>query len=213
MTDPLLFDTDCLSAFLWVDGQSLLAQMYPQRIAIPEEVHAELSRPGVPHLKRRVESMLTSGVARIERIQTDGPTYRLYRKLTHHPDAGHRVIGRGEAAAISLAKEMGGILASNNLRDVSSYVREFNLRHVTTGDIMMEALGLGLITEASGNALWQSMIAKRRRLGYDTFTDFLQSNGRCATRTANNPSRGWRCLQPCAERRSGRLTHSRPSSL
>lgn len=176
MTDPLFFDTDCLSAFLWVNNQSLLAQLYPGRIVIPAEVYAELSKPTVPHLKTRIDALLNSKDARIEHIQLGTEEYELYRKLVTKPDPGHVVIGNGEAAAITLAKEHGGILASNNLRDITIYVSEFCLQHKTTGDILKDALNEGLITEAVGNQLWQSMINKRRRLGYATFSDYLKAN-------------------------------------
>lgn len=42
LTEPLFFDTDCLSAFLWINNQSLLAQLYPARVIIPAQVYAEL---------------------------------------------------------------------------------------------------------------------------------------------------------------------------
>ena len=53
MTETVYFDTDCLSAFLWVNNQSLLAQLYPGRIVLPKEVYIELSNPGV---ERRILS-------------------------------------------------------------------------------------------------------------------------------------------------------------
>lgn len=176
MTEPLFFDTDCLSAFLWVNNQSLLAQLYPGRIVIPAEVYTELSTPVTPHLKARVDAMLNSNDARVESIQIGTEEYSLYRKLVSKPDAGHAIIGNGEAASIALAKEKGGILASNNYKDIATYVTEFGLRHVTTGDILKEALEKGLITETVGNQLWQNMINKRRRLGYATFSDYLKAN-------------------------------------
>ena len=175
MTEPLFFDTDCLSAFLWINNQSLLAQLYPGRVIIPAQVYAELSIPSVPHLKQRIDVMISNGDARIETIQADTEEYRLYRKLVSKPDPGHVIIGSGEAAAIALAKEQGGILASNNLRDISVYVSEFNLQHMTTGDILKEALDRGLITETTGNQLWQNMLQKRRRLGYSSFSDYLKT--------------------------------------
>lgn len=176
MTEPLFFDTDCLSAFLWINNQSLLAQLYPGRVIIPAQVYAELSIPSVPHLKQRIDVMISSGDARIETIQADTEEYRLYRKLVSKPDPGHVIIGSGEAAAIALAKEQGGILASNNLRDISVYMSEFSLQHMTTGDILKEALDRGLITESIGNQLWQNMLQKRRRLGYHSFSEYLKVN-------------------------------------
>lgn len=176
LTETMFFDTDCLSAFLWVNNQSLLAQLYPGRIVIPAEVYTELSIPTVPHLKKRIDKMISVGVAKIETIQVGTEEYRLYRKLVSSPDEGHKIIDKGEAAAISMVKKRGGILASNNLKDVSEYVEEFNLKHMTTGEILKEALNKGLITENEGNNLWQSMLNKHRKLGYASFTEFLQSN-------------------------------------
>lgn len=176
MTEPLFFDTDCLSAFLWVNNQSLLAQLYPGRIVIPSAVYTELSNPRISHLKTRVDTLIAGKSARIEAIETGSAEYELYRKLVSKPDPGHVIIGKGEAAAIALAKEKGGILASNNLKDVAVYVEEYRLQHMTTGAILKEALQIGLITEALGNQLWGDMLKKRRRLGYATFTDYLQAN-------------------------------------
>ena len=120
--------------------------------------------------------MVSSGCVKIESIQTGTDEYALYRQLTANPKQGHITIGRGEAAAIVLAKSQCGILASNNLKDISQYVSEFCLQHRTTGNILQEALTKGLITEASGNQLWQNMLKKRRQLGYATFSDFLAAN-------------------------------------
>lgn len=39
MTDFLFFDTDCISAFLWVNEESLLEKLYPCKIVIPKEVY------------------------------------------------------------------------------------------------------------------------------------------------------------------------------
>ena len=68
-------------------------------------------------------------------------------------------------------------LASNNLRDISHYISKYKLDHVTTGDILVEAMKLGLIDEAQGNAIWASMVAKRRKLGAATFSDYLKMKG------------------------------------
>ena len=82
--------------------------------------------------------------------------------------------GNGEAAAISLAKQYDGIVASNNLRDIQGYITEFGLRHMTTGDILTDAFQRGFITEDEGNDIWAQMLAKRRKLGAKSFTDYLK---------------------------------------
>lgn len=143
---------------------------------IPAQVYSELSNPAVPHLKERIDSMIQNNDARVESIQTDSKEFDIYTDLISTDNLAHAAIGRGEAAAIAFAKGRNGILASNNLKDVAFYVSEFHLQHKTTGDILKEALGKGLITEKEGNQLWKSMLSKRRKLGYATFTDFLKEN-------------------------------------
>lgn len=85
------------------------------------------------------------------------------------------VIGKGEAASIALAKQYDGIVASNNLKDISLYIAQMDLKHLTTGDILLAALERGYITEAQGNTIWTKMLSKRRKLGAANFTAYIQA--------------------------------------
>lgn len=176
MTEQLFFDTDCLSAFLWVRNQSLLAALYPGRIVIPRQVYVELSYPTTPHLKARIDEMIENNQASVESFDAGSEMHELYIKLTESPDTGHSIIGPGEAAGIVLAKAKNGILASNNLSDVSQYVDEYGLKLITTGDILKEACEKDLLTEAEADRIWHDMLSKRRRLGYNSFYEFLAAN-------------------------------------
>jgi hypothetical protein len=107
LTEPLFFDTDCISAFLWVNNESILSKLFPGRIVIPKEVYDELSHPGVNRvkgLKAQVDLMLQAGNTTIESIMVGTDTYELYRKLTSHPDPGHKIIGHGETVPFHLQK-------------------------------------------------------------------------------------------------------------
>ena len=110
----------------------------------------------------------------IQEIDIDSKEYSTYYQLTESPAKGHKVIGNGEAASISLAKKHGGIVASNNLRDIQTYISEFRLKHTTTSDILVDAYDRGLITENEGNIIWSNMLAKCRRLGASSFTEYLK---------------------------------------
>lgn len=173
---PLYFDTDCLSAFLWVKDESLLPKLYPGRVVIPKQVYDELGN--VPHLQARIDALIKRGEVIILEIHAGTPEHKLYAEFTRTPREGHVIIGRGEAASLALAKSNDGIVASNNLRDISQYLTELGLKHKTTGDILIEAFEQGLITEQTGNALWSGMLKKRRMLGALTFTDHLRQSGR-----------------------------------
>ena len=175
-TDPVFFDTDGLSAFLWVNDESLLCKLYPGRIVIPVPVYRELSNPCIPHLKRRTDRLIHSKLATLSSLDVGTRAYSIYSEMTTSPKKGHAIIGNGEAAALALAIQCNGIIASNNLKDVKNYVAEFGLRLITTGDILKEALQQGLITEEVGNQIWSQMLSRRRKLGYASFSEFLGHN-------------------------------------
>lgn len=177
MTDSLFFDSDCLSAFLWIGKESLLVKLYPGKVIIPKAVYDELSCPGIAHLKAKIDVLLTNNLVTIATIDIGTEVYDFYYQMTVSPTKDHVVIGKGEAAAIALAKAKNGIVASNNLKDIASYIKEFKLTHMTTGDVLIEACRKSLITEEQGNLFWTSMLAKRRKLGAISFSDYLKSKG------------------------------------
>ncbi|MGD1823457.1 MAG: hypothetical protein ACPKM0_11945 [Pleomorphochaeta sp.] len=176
MTNPLFFDTDGLSAFLWVDKQSILSSLYPGRIAIPQDVYNELSYPGVNHLRKRLDKLITYKHASIIQITIPSEEYTIFEKLTKSPNKGYPIIGKGEAACIALAKNNEGIIASNNLKDISQYIREYNLINITTGDILKEALNSRILTKKQCEIIWQNMLHYRRKLGSNSFEEFLNKS-------------------------------------
>ena len=58
MTDDLFFDTDCLSAFLWINDTNILHELYGGRIVLPEPAYQELSNPCIPHIGQRTDLLL-----------------------------------------------------------------------------------------------------------------------------------------------------------
>jgi predicted nucleic acid-binding protein len=170
MTDPIFFDTDCLSAFLWVGSENLIVQLYKSRIMLPQQVYEEVKR--VPHLLKKIDALVATKNIILSQLVTGTPEANLYVKLSS-VTPGYKFIGKGEASAIALAKYNNGILGSNNLKDIQYYIDLYELKHVTTGDILVEALSKGLITESHGNSIWVSMINKKRKLPTVSFSDFL----------------------------------------
>ena len=172
MTDRFFFDTDCLSAFLWVRGESILSRLYAGRIILPAQVYEELKR--VPHLLARVDRMKSGGELMVDSMEVGSAEYCDYLRMTTSPESGIRIIGKGEAAGIAMVRERGGTLASNNLRDIAYYVGKYGLKHITTGDILMEALHSGIIPETEGDEIWANMLRRRRMLPTATFTDYMK---------------------------------------
>jgi len=67
MTDGLFFDTDCLSAFLWINNTNILQALYAEKIVVPEPVYHELSNPSIPHIKKRADSLLSNNIAKVQK--------------------------------------------------------------------------------------------------------------------------------------------------
>lgn len=172
MTDDLFFDTDCLSAFLWINDTNILHELYGGRIILPETVYQELSNPSIPHIKQRADAMINSADVSVKTIDTGTEEYKLFVELIRN-EKGKKSIGRGEAGGIALAKIYNGVLASNNYKDIYPYIKKYNLKHIDTGQILVEALNRGLITEIEGNSIWSKMLAKKRRLPANTFSEYL----------------------------------------
>lgn len=175
MTKELFFDTDCLSSFLWINNTNLLQILYGGRIVIPDSVYQELCNPCIPHLKKRVDVLVDGKDASIWKIETGTEEYALYHSLVKGRK-GTKAIGKGEAAGIALAKTYDGILASNNYADIGVYIRKYNLKHIDTGHILLEALGKGIITENDGDVLWRQMRDKNRQLPAENFGEYLCRN-------------------------------------
>lgn len=176
LTKDIFIDTDCISAFLWVHDESLLAQLYPGQVVMPKPVYDEIDRPQLAWMKQRVDSMIMAGQLKVMELDSGTEEFDLFYKFTQRPEQGHKIIGDGEASSIALAKAKNGIVASNNFRDTISYVKEYNLEYTTTGMIMIEAFKRGIITEDEGNTLWAKMLSKRRKLGADSFSEYLRNN-------------------------------------
>ena len=174
MTNDMFFDTDCISAFLWINNTNILQSLYGGNIVLPGPVYQELSNPCIRHIKQRADTLINGGVASIKYIDVGTEEYELYNMLIND-EKGAKGIGKGEASGIALAKIYNGILASNNYKDISPYIKSYNLKHIDTGQILVEALNKGLITETEGNTIWSQMLAKRRMLPSSSFSDYLKN--------------------------------------
>ncbi len=143
---------------------------------MPKHAYDELSRPSVPHLKKRVDAMVQSGNMKSMSFQTGSREAKLFDEMTKNLDRGIKVIGKGEASALALAIVNGGIVASNNYCDIHYYVKKYSVQTITTGEILEEALNQRLITEGEGNQIWLEMLKKRRKLPANTFSGYLQKD-------------------------------------
>ncbi|MCR4903421.1 MAG: hypothetical protein K6A23_11235 [Butyrivibrio sp.] len=180
MTDEtLFFDTDCISAFLWIDDTSIITKLYKGRIAFPMQVYKEISdcRGLAAVLKERIDILIKNNDAILIDMDIDSEEYALFSEMAIFPPKGQKVIGKGEASCIALAKKYNGILASNNFRDTKKYIEKYKLKYTTTADILLEAYRKEMITFEKAEEMWKEMLSKRRRLGANSFEAYLKMKG------------------------------------
>ncbi len=67
-------------------------------------------------------------------------------------------------AAIVLTKKYNPILASNNFKDTVFYINLYNLKHISTSEIIYKAYKDEIISLNKGKLLCREMIKKRRKL-------------------------------------------------
>lgn len=168
----IFYDTDCLSCFVSIDDVAILKQMF-NKVIIPYEVYDEFSEVAI--LKKRIDDLHYEGFLEIEDFDVESEGYDLFLKLCNGDFTG-RKIGDGEAAAIALAVDNNGILASNNTRDIADAVKYFNLTRIRTGDILVKAFNINMITEEEGNKIWDKMIIQNRYLTENSFSDYLKKH-------------------------------------
>lgn len=168
---PIFYDTDVLSCFLSIHDVTLLKKLF-EKVIIPYEVFKELKR--APFIFGDVIKLMDENFIEVRDEDAGSEAHKLFLSL--HYGYGFNPIGKGEAAAISLAVVYDGILASNNTKDVSDAVKHFNIVRIKTGDIFVKAFNEGLISEKQANVLWKKMISKNRYLTADSFSEYLKDN-------------------------------------
>ena len=174
MVGEIIYDTDVLSCFISINDVSVLKKLFDE-VIIPPNVYMEMSK--IPIFKNRVDKLIQEGFVKIEDFSVDNETYELYLSLKYGYEIGEG-IGDGEAAAIALAVQKKGILASNNTDDVKLAVKKFNIKRIKTGDILVKAYNEKIIIENEANLLWEKMLKKDRYLTKNTFTEYLRENSR-----------------------------------
>ena len=181
---PVIFDTDCLSSFLWIRRIDIIKILFPNQIIIPQTVYDELNiMRQYSRYRFVVEDLaveITANHVFLEDILIPSNAGDEYLRLIAPNDI--KQIGKGEAAAIVLAKLHNGTLASNNLRDILPHIMSGYPPYISTDTILYEYYQQGKITAKQGCEIWNAMKAKRRVLPKNDFYEVIG-----AFRTGNRP--------------------------
>ncbi|NOK86063.1 MAG: hypothetical protein GFH27_549397n11 [Chloroflexi bacterium AL-W] len=163
MSKPILFDADVLIHFSKGRALHLLPLLYPGRICVLDQVREELSVGSAA--REWVETQIAlgniQGLALPDRLEV----IREYAQL-------HRRMGRGESACLALARYDDRYLASSNLRDIQSYCRQYNIRFVTTMDVLAQVERQGIWRENTCDEFIHSIRKQGSRLPVNSLAEY-----------------------------------------
>lgn len=162
---PIVFDNDCIASFSWINRLDIINTLFPGQIIIPEAVYRELSRlrkTKYSYVFYNIEREINAKNFTVKDIGIMDPYLNEYLQLIAMDNP--KRIGRGEAAAMVLAKSLNGTLASNNLSDVLIHIKDDQPPLICTEHILYYYWKAKYITIKEGQAIWQSMKAKKRKL-------------------------------------------------
>ena len=162
----IIWDTDALSAFLWIGKLEILVKKYSSfENIVLEAVLDELKDPRIPHIYNRFTVHQDSFVLTDLDI-TDIEQITYFEELTKR-------MGSGEAACITYAKFYSGqYIGSNNLSDISTICAEENIIIKTTGIILCELVDDSELSLTEAEKIWEAMKSKRRWLPEGSFNTY-----------------------------------------
>ena len=155
----IFYDTDCLSCFLAVNECGILQKLF-SKIIIPTAVESEILDDGTPkHIKNHFRKLVNLEFIEVQTMEIGSPEHELYNDIKKN----HQFMGDGEAAVIALTRENGGVIASNNLKDVKKLVKDFDLNLITTAFILATAYEKCIKTSSELDEIWKRMIRNGRK--------------------------------------------------
>ena len=159
----IVWDSDALSAFLWINKINLLFDYYnDSEHIILEAVEEEIKK--VKHLHDRL-------IAFEEVYNLEDLNVFNIEEMTYFNDLLERM-GMGEAACIAYAKFHNcNYVGSNNLSDIKKECKKQSIEIKTTTIILCELVDSSNLTLDEAEELWTRMKSKRMILPLTTFKD------------------------------------------
>lgn len=128
----VFYDSDCLSCFLAVRECGILQKLF-SKIIVPLVVAHEILDKGTPkHIKDNFNELVNLEFVEVRGMEVDSHEHNLFNDIKRD----YEFMGDGEAAVIALTQDNGGVIASNNLKDVKDYVEDYDLNLITTAFIL-----------------------------------------------------------------------------
>ena len=172
---PIVFDNDCISSFLWIKRLDIVNALFPNQIIIPQSVYDEIDKIKSSQYRfvfNDLKSQIIKKNFKLRNIIIPSQEFKEYYELISMKNP--KRIGKGEAAAIVMARALNGTLASNNLRDILPYVGNNKFPYLCTEDILYLSYEKRYISLKEGCQIWNDMKRKKRKLPNYDFKEIIR---------------------------------------
>jgi predicted nucleic acid-binding protein len=160
----ILIDSDVTIHFAEGGFLDKIPLIFPNRIVYVDKVLEEL------YSFNKYKVMVYNFISkyRIERIEIDSNLDFIieYSRLI-------KKVGKGEAACLAIAKIDKKYIASSNLKDITDYCKENNIRYYTTMDILWEALNKNIMRELECNEFISKVKSLGHKLPVNTIEEYV----------------------------------------
>ena len=178
---PVVFDTDCISSFSWVNRFDILFNVFDGELIISAQVYDELAKmrsfKNSDFVFYNVEREVQKNKISVVTFSVNSYGGKLYLEFIAGKATG-KIIGKGEASAISIARVRDGTVASNNFSDIAEYCRKNGIAFTCTDEILYTAYKNGYIDIAGGEYIRNEMKKKKRKLPECSFTEVVEKYDR-----------------------------------
>ncbi len=180
----IIFDSDCLSSFLWVKELNLLFALFGDTIKIPEAVLNEIAimknSRNNSFVFSDLEKEIDSEKIEVLKITVGSEVDKILEKIkSDYYIERKKEIGDGEAEMLALAKYYDSYCvvqsASNNMKDVEKIAKKEGIKNVPTMEILYMAYEKKLKTVDELNKMVIEMKNRKRMLPVDTFEEYLKT--------------------------------------
>lgn len=157
-------DANIIINLIHVDQLDLLVRLPGYQFVVPDQVVEEVTDPSQSCV---LEKAIQRGVLTKEAV-TDVEGLTLYAEFT-------RIMGRGEAACLTLAVTRGWLLASDEKRVLrrEAVTRLGTGRLLNTPGIILLAIKAGLLTVEAADRARAILETRRFRMAFSSFGDLL----------------------------------------
>jgi len=165
----ILIDADVISHFLTAREGVSINKIFPNKIFVLDKVHAELQRWPSAGFRQELSILFQQKILRL----MDFPESDEVIKKEYLWIKSKMFKGDGESACLAVARHNKHILASSNLRDISSYCVTHKIDYLTTMDFLCEAMKKKVFTMEKCNEFISAVLKAKSKLPVTQMSNYI----------------------------------------